>query len=384
MKIILNIVLIFQLSYCFGQISYDELVEVEKARILTQAKKYLKEKPVTVTSYICERSQGGKHDFYSEGDYWWPNPDDLNGPYIRRDGESNPNNFVVHRQAMRNMSMWVPSLVAAYKITRKRKYALRAIEHLNAWFIDEETKMNPSLLYAQAIKGRVSGRGIGIIDTIHLIEVVKAIEHLKESKYVTAKNYEGWLAWFEEYTTWLTTHEYGIDERDHGNNHSAWWVAQVAAFSSLTGNNKHLNFCRELFKNTILPNQIDSEGIFKDEITRTKPYSYSLFNLEAFALICQLLSTDEENLWNYNTKDGKSIKIAFSFMFPFIIDKTKWPYPPDIAYFEKLPVRGSALFFGGMAYNKANYLEIWKTLESDPTEQELIRTFVIRQPILWL
>jgi len=384
MKIIFNIILVFQLSHCFGQINYNELVGLEKTRILSQAKKYLKEKPVTVTSYICERSQGGSHDFYSEGDYWWPDPSNPEGPYIRRDGESNPNNFLAHRIAMRNMSVWVPSLVAAYKITGKRKYALKAIEHLDVWFINEETKMNPSLLFAQAIKGRVSGRGIGIIDTIHLIEVAKAIEDLKESQFVSADNYEGWLTWFEEYTKWLTTHQYGIDERDHGNNHSAWWVAQVAAFSTLTGDKKNLNFCKEFFKHTVLPDQIDNEGIFKDEITRTKPYSYSLFNLEAFALICKLLSTNEENLWNYATKEGKSLKIVFDFMFPFIVDKTKWPYPPDIAYFEKLPVRGSALLFGGIAYNKSKYLEIWKTLKSDPKEQELIRTFVIRQPILWL
>ena len=384
MKIILCVLLVFQLNYCFGQFKYNEIEKIERNRVLTNAKRYIKEKPVTVTAFTCERSQGSKHDFYSEGDYWWPNPDDPDGPYIRRDGESNPNNFVEHRKAMRNMSIWVPALVAAYKITGKKKYALKAVEHLNAWFINSETKMNPSLLYAQAIKGRVSGRGIGIIDTIHLIEVAKAIEHLKESEHVSSNDYKGWLKWYEEYTKWLTTHQYGIDERDHGNNHSAWWVAQVAAFSTLIQNEENLKFCREFFKSTILPEQIDQEGRFKDELTRTKPYSYSLFNLEAFALISHLLSEEENDLWNYTTQDGKAVKKAFEFMFPYITDKTKWPYPPDIAHFEKLPVRGSALFFGGIAYNKPDYINIWKDLESDPTTQELIRTFVIRQPILWL
>jgi len=42
--------------------------------------------------------------------------------------------------------------------------------------------MNPNLQYAQAIHGRFTGRGIGIIDTIHLVEVARALEVLAGSK----------------------------------------------------------------------------------------------------------------------------------------------------------------------------------------------------------
>ena len=129
------------------------------------------EKPITITSYPCERSAGGIHDFYSEGDYWWPNPDDPNGAYIRQDGISNPDNFIKHRQLMSRLSIQVPTLVAAYKLTHDKIYADKAVKHLQAWFIADETRMNPNLMYAQAIKGFVTGRGIGIIDTIHLVEV---------------------------------------------------------------------------------------------------------------------------------------------------------------------------------------------------------------------
>jgi hypothetical protein len=48
-------------------------------------------------------------------------------------------------------------------------------KHCKAWFVDKETLMNPSLLYAQAIKGRFTGRGIGVIDTIQLMEVAQAL-----------------------------------------------------------------------------------------------------------------------------------------------------------------------------------------------------------------
>ncbi len=379
--VLLSIILCVQCSNIKPMI---DLKTFEHDRIIRLADMYMSETPVTVTSFSSERSMGGIHDFYSEGDYWWPNPEDLDGPYIRRDGNTNPENFEAHRKAMRNLSKWVPALVAAYEITGDKKYAEHALDHLMAWFVNEETMMNPNLLYSQAIKGIVSGRGIGIIDTIHLIEVAKAIEKLMSLAFLDADNSELILKWFRQYNTWLTTHQYGIDERDHGNNHSAWWVAQVAEFSNLTEDTINMAFCRKLYKEVILPNQMDSLGRFSDELARTKPYSYSLFNLEAFTLICHILSTDEDNLWAYTAENGQSTRLALEFMYPFIKDKALWPYPKDIVHFDELPVRGSALFFGGLAYNSKEYIELWKNLESDPTDDEIIRTFVIRQPILWV
>src|SRR6478735_1906730 len=100
-----------------AQITRAELVSVERHRVLEQADRYLNEKPVTITAVRAERSAGGVHDFYSEGDYWWPDPSDSTKPYIRRDGETNPANFEAHRNAMRRLSQIVPALVAAYEIT---------------------------------------------------------------------------------------------------------------------------------------------------------------------------------------------------------------------------------------------------------------------------
>lgn len=361
-----------------------DLETLEYDRVMAAAERYLREDPVTITAYGCERSQGGRHDFYSEGDYWWPDPENPEGPYIRRDGQTNPENFTAHRIAMRDMSIRVPCLVAAFKLTGDRKYALHALAHLKAWFTDSSTMMNPNLLYGQAIKGRVSGRGIGIIDTIHLIEVARSIAELMEAGLIPEQDAAGLLDWFRKYNTWLTTHPYGVDERDHGNNHSAWWTAQVAAFADLTGDESLKDYCREHYKTKILPGQLDTLGRFSDEITRTKPYSYSLFNLEAFALICELLSTEEEDLWDYRTSDGKSTRLALDFLYPYWKDKSGWPFTPDIEHFDDLPVRGSALLFAGIRYQSPEYIETWEALPADSEVQEIIRTFVIRQPLMWV
>lgn len=140
-------------------------IDVLKEQTIAEAELAMKEEPVTVTAQTSLRSAGGKHDFYSEGDYWWPNPDDLNGPYIQKDGLTNPDNFIAHRFAMIRFSKIIGSLASAYKITGNEKYVNQALKHLKAWFVNPETLMNPNLEYAQAIKGRFTGRGIGIIDT---------------------------------------------------------------------------------------------------------------------------------------------------------------------------------------------------------------------------
>lgn len=77
-----------------------DLVALERPRILAAAETFLSEAPVTVTASRSPRSAGGAHDFFSEGDYWWPDPANPDGPYIQRDGQTNPSNFVEHRRAM--------------------------------------------------------------------------------------------------------------------------------------------------------------------------------------------------------------------------------------------------------------------------------------------
>src|SRR5947209_6654623 len=163
----------------------------DRARVLKAANQYLSEKPITITASSSPRSAGGPHDFFSEADYWWPDPKDPNGPYIQRDGMSNPDNFGEHRRALMRLSVQVPALVAAWKLTREKRYATQAVSHLRAWFIDERTRMNPNLQYAQAIHGRTTGRGTGIIDTIHLVEVARAIEILSKSKSLSATELKG-------------------------------------------------------------------------------------------------------------------------------------------------------------------------------------------------
>src|SRR5688500_19218952 len=99
----------------------------------------------SVTAVRAERSAGGVRDYYSEGDYWWPDPANPDGPYVQRDGETNPDNFVAHRDAMRRLSVIVPALVAAHRLTGEARCARAAAGDLRARFVGSATKMGPHL-----------------------------------------------------------------------------------------------------------------------------------------------------------------------------------------------------------------------------------------------
>jgi len=361
-----------------------EIIETLRSHVLTEAEWAMKQQPITVTAQSSSRSAGGKHDFFSEGDYWWPNPVSIDSPYIQKDGMTNPDNFVAHRHAMIRFSRIVGALASAYKITGEKKYVLHAAQHCKAWFTDTATMMYPHLLYAQAIKGRFTGRGIGVIDAIQLMEVVQGLVVIQNSPAIDKALLTGVKKWFDQFLQWLTTHKYGRDEMNAANNHGTCWVMQVSAFAKFTGNDTLMKFCSERYKNVLLPNQMAADGSFPQELRRTKPYGYSIFNLDAMTTICQTLSSEKDNLWEYQTADGRSIKKGIEYLYPFIADKNKWPLKPDVMYWENWPVAQPFLIFGANAYNNAAWLDTWKKLDHSPTVEEVIRNLPVRNPLIWV
>lgn len=358
--------------------------KIDRERILSHARRYLREQPITITAYSSPRSTGGKHDYFSEGDYWWPDPNNPGGPYIQRDGLSNPDNFNSHRLALIRLSLQVPALTAAWLISRDKRYSEHARKHLRAWFLDPATLMNPNLQFAQAIHGRTTGRGIGVIDTLHLVEVARSFSILESSNQLTGDELEGLKKWFADYLHWMTTSQNGNDECNAKNNHGTSWLVQAAEFARFTGNEEATLFCRKRFKETIVPNQIAADGSFPLELRRTKPYGYCIFNLDVMAAACQILSTREDNLFRFALPDGRGFASAIAYMFPYIADKSTWPHQHDVEYWSDWPVRQPSLLFGGIALNRPQYFAVWRRLDPDPTVPEIIRNYPFRQPVLWI
>ena len=145
-----------------------------------------------------------------------------------------------------------------------------------------------------------------------------------------------------------------------------------------------LEMCRARFKTILLPEQMAPDGSFPLELARTKPYGYSLFNLDAMATICQILSTPHDNLWTFELPDGRGMRRAIAFMAPFIRDKRTWPHPPDVMYDSDGRCARRACSSRGVALEQPDYLALWSTLPADSDVEEVVRNFFIRQPLLWL
>lgn len=362
----------------------EEVAQVLRKGIMSAARRNLTEKPITITAYPAKRSAGGLHDFYSEGDYWWPNPKDPNGKYIRRDGESNPDNFTAHREAMIRFSQIVANLTSAYLLTGDTAYVRAAEKHVRAWFISPETMMLPSLLYAQAIKGVATGRGIGVIDTVHLIEVAQSLLVLHRAGVLSADVYEGSRKWFADYLQWLLTHPYGVAEMHAANNHGTCWALQAAAFARYAGNKFVVSLCTNRFQTILMPQQMAQDGSFPMELKRTKPYGYSLFNLDAMAALAEVLTDSVDNQWKFQLADGRNMRKAIDFMLPYIMDKGKWKFGRDVMYWREWPLAQPAMLFAWMHYGDQRYFEAWRRYNHFPKNAEAVRNLPVRNPLIWM
>ena len=234
-----------------------------------------------------------------------------------------------------------------------------------------------------AILGICPGRGIGIIDTLHLVDVVFAIEHLRKSPSMEPEVYEGLKKWFARYLGWMLTDANGIQEMNKDNNHGVCFFVQAAAFARFTDNERIVDFCREYYKKGLLKQEAE-DGSFPRELGRTKPYNYSLFIVDNMVSMCHLLSSPGDNLWEYESPDGRSIKKALDFITPYVLDKKCWPYPPDVMHFDAFPARYGFMILAGCALGRRELLDLYDRLPAESTDEEARRNIASRQPMLWV
>jgi len=366
-----------------------DVAAIDRERVLRLAGEAMKASPVSLRSVplpAFATAVGAKPgDYLSMGDYWWPNPKTKDGlPYVQRDGQSNPDNFDAHRQLLREMRDAVAALSAAYVVSGDAAYAQRAAEWLRVFFVDPATRMNPHLNFAQAIPGVTTGRGIGIIDTLHLAEVPLAAAAIAEAPGVSRETIASVRAWFTDYVHWMLTDPKGHDEATAKNNHSVAFYVQVAVFARFVGDTQALDDARRVFCETLLPRQLAPDGSFPRELARTKPYGYSIFQLDNVALLTEILSTPQQNLWQWTLPDGRSVAQAVAFLYPYLADRDAWPFRPDVEHFEAWPVRQPALLLAGYRLGHPEYLQLWKKLSADPADQEVRRNMAVTQPLLWV
>jgi hypothetical protein len=300
--------------------SYDSM--------LKQADAALTHTRYSVVDKSLAPASGDKHDFFSFGPYWWPDPSKKDGlPYIRKDGLHNPASSTDATDASRigKFSHDVMVLALAWYFTGEQKYADKAGELARAWFLAPATRMNPNLDYGQAIPGRVDGRGIGIITSRNLIDVMDSLALIQPADALTDADNEGVRAWYRAYLDWLLGSRNGFEESNAHNNHGTWYSAQVVAYALYTRQPEVARRELEIARIRRVPGQIDREGKLIAELERTRPSGYINFALEAFGNLGRYGELAGVSLWQQN-EDAHTIRQGYRFVARYV-NGDKWPYP---------------------------------------------------------
>ncbi|NNF34688.1 MAG: alginate lyase family protein [Saprospiraceae bacterium] len=339
----------------------SDLFSSEYEELINEADEALKNGPYSVVNKTKIPPSGDKHDYISLGPYWWPDPDKPDGlPWIRRDGEVNPltrgenTDIEIKGQMFRDAS----SSGLAYFFSDDKKYRDKALQLLEVWFLNPETKMNPNLNFAQGIPGRSTGRCFGIIEFTGITNIITTIEVLELKNSMPIETSQGLRSWFSDYLNWLQTSEYGVLEKTRKNNHATWYDVQVASILLYLDRNDEAKQVLEDVKTGRIATQIEPNGEQPHEMARTKTLSYSTMNLRGFTQLAFLGTKVDVDLWNYKTQNGAGIISAFEFLKPYASGAEKWNYE-QISSLENARKGLKQLFIrAGSQFNVPDYCKV--------------------------
>jgi hypothetical protein len=308
-------------------------IESRKQEVVTAvtaaADKAMHEGPFSVMQKAVLPPSGDKHDYMSQAPYFWADPAKPNGlPYIRRDGERNPElKKISDHDNLGRMAEDARNLALAYYLTGKAAYAERSSLLLRTWFLDPATRMNPNLEFGQGIPGINTGRGIGLIETRSLMSVVDAAGLLAGSKTWSDADQEGIKAWLSQFLNWMQTSTKGKDEDAAKNNHGTWYDLQVVDYALFLGKPDLAVDTLNRVKSRRIALQIEPDGRQPLELARTNAFSYSIGNLDGLMQLAWFGSQVGVDLWSFHTPDGRCIRVALDFLLPYATGEKKWDYP---------------------------------------------------------
>jgi beta-glucosidase len=324
--------------------------------VVEDANRALTLAPVSVMDKAVTPPSGDKHDYMSQAPYWWPDPSRPNGrPYIRRDGERNPEiSRITDRENLGRLSTAVASLGLAYFFTGREEYARRAARLVRVWFLNPATRMNPNLQFGQGIPGIAEGRAAGIVETRLLPDVLGGVSLLRDSPAWTSSDDAALKDWMEEYLEWLLESPLGRIEARVGNNQETWYDVQVVALALYTEQPEAASESLELAK-TDIREEFEPDGRQTRELARSRAWDYSIFNLTAFLYLALLGERVGVDLWNYQA-DGRTLRDGVDFLVPFATGERRFPYE-QIGEFRPAALH-RVLRLAAVGWNEPGYREL--------------------------
>lgn len=345
--------------------AHDPSLQPALNALIHVADQALKATPPSVMDKAKVPPSGDKHDYMTVAPYYWPDTNKPNGlPYIRHDGEVNPESRddALDHGRMIEMARTVETLSLAYYFTGKEVYAQQAVKFLRVWFLDSATRMNPHLNYAQAVPGESTGRGTGILEGRNVSEAADAAQLLVGSEAWTAQDQKEFRLWLEAYLNWLLNSKNGRDEENAANNHGSWYDVQAMELALVLNKMDVAKKIAEAAPAKRIAKQIEPDGKQPLELARTASFGYSHFNLEALYTLAMLSEHVDVDLWHCRLANGHyALATALDFLTPYVGDNAqKWPYQQikdfDIADF------GPQLRQAAIIYHKPDYEKLLATI----------------------
>lgn len=264
---------------------------------------------------------GNKHDYVSMGRYWWPDSTKRDGlPYIRRDGHSNPELKLLDRERLGSMAEAVERLSLMYYFSNEEKYARKAVELLRIWFLNEDTKMNPDMKFAQFVPGhnQNKGRAEGLLDTYSMVAMLSGVSYLKASEALTKEDLAGLKEWFGNYLDWMLTSEQGIAEGNTVNNHAVAYDVQVVAFAQFVGRDDVARKVIGEFLSRRIFTQVKEDGSQPKELARQTGFGYSVYNINHMLDMCALAGKGGKRMYRQASVGKNSIQGSIEYMSQYL------------------------------------------------------------------
>jgi hypothetical protein len=341
--------------------SGDEGLALSLRNLCSIADEAMQTAPCSVMDKQAIPPSGDKHDYMSLGTYWWPNPDTPDGlPYVRRDGEYNPEGGELDTPRLGKLCRDCSILTYAFCFTGNSAYSKQAISFIRTWFLDQETRMNPHLNYAQSIPGICEGRDIGIIDTMGFPGLLDAIGLLRSSGEMPSPTFDGLKDWMNEYLDWLVDSPNGKGEASQKNNHGTWYDVQVVALALFTGRRDLAVEICEAAREKRISVQIEPDGSQPLELSRTCALDYTVMNIKGLLDLGILARNVGVDLLGYATPDGRGIRKAVDWLMPYAVGEKIWAW-------EQIK-----------DFDKGKFFEVFRRVAiyyRDPRYEEVLRAF---------
>ena len=333
--------------------------------LIQDAERAMKNGTYSVTFKDGIPPSGDKHDYVSLSRYVWPDTTKSDGlPYIHKDGQSNPELEKYDRNPLGNMAGAVASLSLAYYYSSEERYAQKAVELLRVWFLNEETKMNPHLTYAQFVPGvnNNKGRPYGLIDTYSFVNMLNSVVLLEQSENYTKKDRDGLKKWFKIFAEWWQTDDQAIAEKNGGNNHGLAYDVQLATYALFTGDTQTALKVINEFPKERLFKQIEPDGTQPQELRRTLAFHYSTYNIQFMVDMFAIAKNQGVELYKATSSDGRTFYKAIDFLIPYLgKDVSEWPYQQISGWSNSLQSLCNELYrISTIDPSRYDYLELYR------------------------